>query len=58
MAGVRKLVANGTIPPGASVVAVLTGHVLKDPEILLRTAASGGPVEVDATEDAIRRAIA
>ncbi|MEK6598401.1 MAG: threonine synthase [Gemmatimonadota bacterium] len=57
VAGVRKLVANGTIPPGASVVAVLTGHVLKDPEILLRTAASGGPVEVDATEDAIRRAL-
>lgn len=32
LAGAKKLVANGTIKPGDSVLAVLTGHVLKDPE--------------------------
>jgi threonine synthase len=32
VAGVRKLVEMGVIPPGARVVCVLTGHLLKDPE--------------------------
>lgn len=36
VAGVRRLVTEGTIRPGERVVAVLTGHVLKDPGILLR----------------------
>lgn len=36
VAGVRRLVADGVIAPDASVVAVLTGHILKDPEILTR----------------------
>lgn len=56
VAGVRHLVANGTIKPGASVVAVLTGHVLKDPEILM-AAAGSSPAAVEATPDAIRRAL-
>jgi threonine synthase len=30
LAGLRKLVANGTVPRDADVVCVLTGHVLKD----------------------------
>ena len=36
VAGVRALIRRGTIAPGARVVAVLTGHVLKDPGLLLR----------------------
>ena len=32
VAGIRKLVQAGKIKPGADVVAVLTGHQLKDPE--------------------------
>jgi threonine synthase len=36
IAGIRKLVASGKIPRGADIVAVLTGHQLKDPEISLR----------------------
>jgi threonine synthase len=36
LAGIRKLVAGGKIERGADVVAVLTGHQLKDPEISLR----------------------
>src|SRR5215211_5719660 len=35
VAGVRRLVREGTIRPDARVVAVLTGHVLKDPGALL-----------------------
>jgi threonine synthase len=32
LAGLRKLVSAGTIRPGDRVVAVLTGHLLKDPD--------------------------
>ncbi len=35
VAGARKLARDGRIEPGARVVAVLTGHMLKDPEALL-----------------------
>ncbi|HET7600472.1 MAG TPA: threonine synthase [Gemmatimonadales bacterium] len=35
VAGARRLLATGTILPDERVVAVLTGHVLKDPGILL-----------------------
>ena len=36
IAGIRKLVQARKIEPGADVVAVLTGHQLKDPESGLR----------------------
>ena len=36
VAGVKRLVREGVIRPAERVVAVLTGHVLKDPGILLR----------------------
>lgn len=36
LAGIRKLVAAGTIHPGEDVVAVLTGNVLKDPDYIYR----------------------
>ena len=32
----RKLTQSGTIDPGARVVAVLTGHLLKDPDLVVR----------------------
>lgn len=35
VAGARELVREGTIAPGASVVCLLTGHLLKDPETTL-----------------------
>ncbi len=35
VAGVRKLIASGVIKPSEDVVAVLTGHVLKDPSIVM-----------------------
>jgi threonine synthase len=36
LAGLRRLVREGTIESGARVVAILTGHILKDPGLLLR----------------------
>ena len=36
LAGLKKLVAAGTVKPGEDVVAVLTGHVLKDPDYIYR----------------------
>ena len=35
LAGLRKLVAAGTIPPDATAVCVLTGHVLKDSDAVV-----------------------
>ena len=32
VAGVKQLVADGTIPPDARVASILTGNLLKDPE--------------------------
>lgn len=55
VAGVRALVREGTIAPDADVVAVLTGHLLKDPEILL--AGDPGIREIDPTADAVARAL-
>jgi threonine synthase len=36
LAGIRKLTASGVIGRGADVVAVLTGHVLKDPDYIFK----------------------
>jgi len=36
LAGIRKLTAAGVIAPAADVVAVLTGHLLKDPDYIYR----------------------
>lgn len=60
IAGVRQLVQRGVIGPDARVVAVLTGHVLKDPGMLQwlhqeRTEGEGAnrPIEIDATVSAV-----
>jgi len=36
LAGLKKLVKQGFVKPGESVVLILTGHVLKDPEFTLK----------------------
>jgi threonine synthase len=55
LAGIRKLRRLGTIRGDESVVAVLTGNLLKDPDIVIRSAAGPGvrngphrPVEIEA----------
>jgi threonine synthase len=65
VAGTRQLVERGIIQPGERVVAVLTGHLLKDPGILLqyhrdtepRPSRANRPVEIDATLDAVARVV-
>ncbi|HEY2934710.1 MAG TPA: threonine synthase [Acidobacteriota bacterium] len=37
LAGIRKLVSTGRLDPDAAVVALLTGHVLKDPDYIIRS---------------------
>ena len=55
VAGVRKLAAAGQIDPGGTIVCVLTGHGLKDPD----TAAREGTavVRADASAPAIAAAL-
>jgi threonine synthase len=66
IAGVRRLVREGAIRASDRVVAVLTGHVLKDPGALLRyhqetspaPEFANPPVEIDPTIEAIERVLA
>jgi threonine synthase len=55
VAGVRKMAAAGRLDPGATIVCVLTGHGLKDPDTALR---SVDPVlRADPTSDGLRQAL-
>ena len=54
VAGVRAAVAGGLISRDDYVVAVLTGHLLKDPDASVADARNA-PIEVDASLDAIER---
>jgi threonine synthase len=56
VAGVRHAVASGVIGRDESVVAVLTGHLLKDPMVDESASAAGDrntPVEIDSTLSAL-----
>ncbi len=61
VAGARKLVAQGVIRRDARVVAILTGHILKDPGLLLRyhqetspaPSRANRPVEIEASLSAV-----
>lgn len=61
VAGVRQLVQRGLIQNGQRVVAVLTGHVLKDPGMLVELhqredfAQANRPIEIDADVRAVAR---
>lgn len=55
VAGVRKLVAEGAIDPGGTIVCVLTGHGLKDPDTASRNALA--PVAAAPTVDGVYRAL-
>jgi threonine synthase len=60
VAGVRQAIDRGVIARDASVVAVLTGHLLKDPiaEDPQATTRLDGPVEIDASLSALERELA
>jgi threonine synthase len=59
VAGLRRLVGSGTVSPEESVVVILTGHLLKDPEIVLEDAKVGtaGIREIDPTLAALKAAV-
>jgi threonine synthase len=66
VAGVRDLIRRGLMAPEQHAVAVLTGHILKDPGILLQyhremdppPAGANRPIEIDAELGAIERVLA
>jgi threonine synthase len=65
LAGARRLVREGVIRPGERVVAVLTGHVLKDPAAVTRyhvetepaPARANRPVEIEPRLEAVAAAL-
>lgn len=65
VAGLRHLVATGVVKPGERIVAVLTGHILKDPDLLLRyhqetepqPPGANRPVEIDPDLREVARAL-
>lgn len=65
LAGLRRLVSSGTVKRGDRVVAILTGHILKDPGILLHyhqtmeppPAGANRPVTIDPNLREIERAL-
>jgi threonine synthase len=65
LAGLRQLIRSGEVKPTDRVVAVLTGHILKDPDLLLRyhqemdppPPGANRPVEIDASLTEIERVL-
>ena len=63
VAGVRRMVRDGTIRKDERVVAILTGHILKDAGILIdyhkdaKQARANPPLEIDASIDAVERVL-
>ena len=55
VAGVRKMAAAGRLDPGATIVCVLTGHGLKDPDTAAR--AADPPLTAGATAAELREAL-
>ncbi len=57
LAGVRKLRAAGIIHPDDRIACILTGHVLKDADAVLKNVDDGQIIEIDPTVEAVERAI-
>jgi threonine synthase len=65
VAGLRQLVTRGTIKPSDRVVAILTGHILKDPGLLLRyhqemeppPPGANRPIEIEASLAEVERVL-
>jgi threonine synthase len=57
LAGVKKLRAAGVMRDGERIVCVLTGHLLKDTEAIMRNVPAERTIEIDATMDAVERAL-
>jgi threonine synthase len=57
LAGVKKLRAAGVMRNGERIVCVLTGHLLKDTDAIMRNVPAERTIEIDATMDAVERAL-
>jgi threonine synthase len=55
VAGVRKLARDGSIDPGSTIVCVLTGHGLKDPDTAQRMITP--PLSAEPTLADVRRVL-
>jgi threonine synthase len=57
LAGAMQDIASGKIPEGSIIVCTLTGNGLKDPDTAIKQCSSAHPVTIDASLDAVKRAI-
>jgi threonine synthase len=57
LAGLLKDLESGKIPEGSSVVCTLTGNGLKDPDTAISQCRDTHPVSIDASLDAVKKAI-
>ena len=57
LAGVKKLLAAGIMNEGERIVCVLTGHLLKDTDAILRNVPEERTIEIEATIEAVERAL-
>jgi threonine synthase len=57
LAGVKKLRAAGVMRDGERIVCVLTGHLLKDTDAIMRNVPPERTIEIDATMDAVENAL-
>jgi threonine synthase len=58
LAGVKKLRASGVMKNAERIVCVLTGHLLKDTDAILRNIPAERTIEIDATIAAVEEALA
>jgi threonine synthase len=57
LAGAMHDIKSGKIPEGSKIVCTLTGTGLKDPDTAIKQCAAAHPVTIDASLDAVKRAI-
>jgi len=57
LAGAMHDIGTGKIPEGSTIVCTLTGNGIKDPDIAMLQCADAQPVTIDASLDAVKRAI-
>ena len=61
VAGVRKLLANGEIKPKETIVGILTGNILKDPQVIVdyhfknKTPLANPPHDIEANIDELKK---
>ncbi|MFI3188189.1 threonine synthase [Crenothrix sp. D3] len=57
LAGALHDIGSGKIPEGSKIVCTLTGNGIKDPEIAMMQCADAKPITIDASLNAVKRAI-